>query len=189
MTKIQIITGTTRPGRNSEAVGKWVYEIAAKRRDLEVELVDVATYSLPIFDEPISPAYAPNTNKQAKKWGAKIAEADGYIFVTAEYNHGVPGVFKNAVDFLYPEWNNKAVGFVGYGSAGGSRAIEQWRAISAELQMADVRATVLLSLFSDFENMSVFKPRDQHEETLNTVLNQLVNWAGALKSVRAKIAN
>lgn len=184
MVKLQAVVGTTRPGRNSKAVGEWVYTVANKRKDISFELVDVADYNLPVFDEPVSPAYAPNTNEQAKKWGAKIAEADGYIFVTAEYNHGIPGVFKNAVDFLYKEWNNKAVGFVGYGSAGGSRAIEQWRQVAAELQMADVRSQVLLSLFTDFENMSVFRPIASHEKTLNTVIDQTASWATALKAIR-----
>lgn len=186
MLKVQIIVGTTRPGRNSEAVSKWVYEIAKRRTDIEVELVDIEAYNLPLFNEAVSPAYAPIEDKNALTWGEKINEADAYIFVSAEYNHGVPGVFKNAVDFLYREWNNKAVGFVGYGSAGGARAIEQWRQIVAELQMADVRASVLLSLFRDFENMNVFKPRENHEATLNVVLDQLTDWARVLKPLREK---
>lgn len=187
MTKIQIITGTTRPGRNSASVGKWVYEKAKERNDIEVELVELADYNLPLFNEPVSPAYAPINDEYAKKWSSKIAEADGYIFVTAEYNHGVPGVFKNAVDFLYNEWNNKAVGFVGYGTVGGARAIEQWRQIAAEVQMADVRTAVHLSLFTDFEGMSKFIPAPAHAKTLNTTLDQLSAWASALKTVREKV--
>lgn len=186
MVNLQIIIGTTRPGRNSPAVGKWTAEIAQKRTDAAIEVVDLADYNLPIFNEVMSPAYAPVTDENAKKWSTKIAQADGYIFVTAEYNRSVPGVFKNAIDFLYNEWNNKAVGFVGYGNTGGSRAIEHLRGIAGELQLADVRTAVQLSLFTDFENMSQFKPADRHEQTLNTMLDQLISWSSALMTVREK---
>jgi NAD(P)H-dependent FMN reductase len=186
MLKLQIIIGSTRPGRNGEAVGKWAYEIAKKRKDIQTELVDLGDYDLPLFDEPISPAYAPITNENAKKWAAKINEADGYVFVTPEYNHGMPASLKNAVDFLFKEWNDKAIGFVGYGSAGGARSIEQFRQVSAEVHMADVRTQLLLSLVDDFENMKVFKPRPHHEQTLNTLLDQVASWAKVLKPLRSK---
>jgi NAD(P)H-dependent FMN reductase len=186
MVNIQIVVGSIRPGRNGDAVGKWVYDIAKKRKDIKVELVDLADYDLPLFNEPISPAYAPINNENAKKWAAKINQADGYVFVTPEYNHGMPASLKNAVDWLFSEWNDKAIGFVGYGSAGGARSIEQFRQVSAEVHMADVRTQVLLSLVDDFENMSVFKPRPHHEQTVNIVLDQVANWAKALKPLREK---
>ena len=187
--KIQVILGSTRPGRNGEAVAKWVAEAAQKHSEIDVELVDVADYNLPLLDEPLAPSQGQYSNAHTKKWAEKIAQADGYIFVTAEYNHSVPGALKNAIDYLYAEWNNKAAGFVSYGAASsGSRAVEHLRGIMGELQIADVRAQVLLSLIHDFENFSVFQPKPQHEESLNAMLAQLVSWSEAMKSVREKLA-
>jgi NAD(P)H-dependent FMN reductase len=184
MTKIQIILGSTRPGRNGEAVAAWVYENARKRTDIEAELVDVAAYNLPLLDEPYPPAMAQYTKDHTKAWAEKIAEADGFIFVSGEYNHGVPAALKNAIDYLYAEWNNKAAGFVSYGSAGGARAVEHLRGIMAELQIADVREQLMFSLLTDFENYSVFRPSERHEQQLNRVLDQVASWAAALRTVR-----
>src|SRR5947209_7166662 len=158
MIKIAIIIGSTRPGRNGEAVAKWVYQVASKRNDATFELVDIKDFNLPLLDEPIPPSMGQYSKPHTKVWAAKIASFDGFVFVTPEYNHGTSGALKNAIDFIYQEWNNKAAGFVGYGSALGARAIENLRLIMGELQVADVRSHVGLSLFSDFENYSVFKP-------------------------------
>lgn len=182
--KIQLILGSTRPGRVGEQVTNWAHEVLDKRDDAEFELVDIADFNLPLLDEPVTPMMQQYEKDHTKKWSEKIAEADGYIFVTAEYNHSVPGALKNAIDYLYHEWNNKAVGFVSYGSVGGTRSVEHLRGIAAELQMADVREQLMLSLISDFENWSEFKPTDQHAEKLNQVADQVVSWAGALKTVR-----
>ncbi|MFI6758196.1 NADPH-dependent FMN reductase [Micromonospora sp. NPDC050417] len=184
MTKVAIILGSTRPGRNGEAVARWVNEIASKRTDAEFELVDIATYNLPHLDEAIPPSMGQYANEHTKEWAAKIAEFDAYIFVTPEYNHSTSGALKNAIDYLYGEWNNKAAGFVSYGSVGGTRAVEHLRLIMAELQVATVRAQVALSLYNDFENYSVFKPAPMHDDTLTTVLDQVVAWGGALKTLR-----
>jgi NAD(P)H-dependent FMN reductase len=184
MVKLQVIIGSTRPGRIGEAVGKWAHEVASKRQDIEVELVDVADFKLPIYDEPVPALLHQYSNEHTKQWAAKIDEADGYIFVTPEYNHSVPGAFKNAVDYLNHEWNDKAVGFVGYGSAGGVRAVEHWRAITGELRMADVREQLMLFLSLDFENYTTFVPTDQHEVQFNKVLDQVTAWAAALKPLR-----
>ena len=121
-----------------------------------------------------------------KAWAAKIASFDAYVFVTPEYNHGTSGALKNAIDYLYAEWNNKAAGFVGYGSAGGVRAVEQLRLVMGELQVADVRAQVMLSLFTDFENFTTFKPAGYHEKSVNAMLDQVIAWGRALKAVRGK---
>jgi NAD(P)H-dependent FMN reductase len=184
MTKIGIILGSTKPGRNGEAVAKWVYNIAKQREDAQFELVDVKDFDLPLYDEPYPAAMQKYTKEHTKKWSKKISEFDGYVLVTAEYNHGIPGALKNAIDFLNAEWKNKSVGFVSYGSAGGSRAVEQLRLVSAELQMADVRAQVMLSLFTDFQDMSIFKPDPRHEGEVHTVLDQVIAWADALKPLR-----
>lgn len=188
MINVAIIIGSTRPGRVGEAVGKWAFEVAKRRQDAKFELVDVADYNLPLLDEPIPPSMGKYSKDHTKRWAAKIAEFDAYVFVTAEYNHGIPGALKNAIDFLFAEWNNKAAGFVSYGSAGGVRAVEHLRLVMAEVKVATVRNQVMLSLRDDFENYSTFKPRDFHATTLGQVLDEVIAWGGALRTVRAKPA-
>jgi NAD(P)H-dependent FMN reductase len=184
MLKIGIIIGSTRPGRQAASVADWVYGIAKMRGDASFECVDIQTFNLPLLDEPVPPSLAQYSKPHTKSWSAKIDSFDAYIFVTPEYNHGTSGALKNAIDFLYREWNNKAAGFVGYGSSGGTRAVEQLRQIMAELQIADVRAQVSLSLFTDFENFKIFKPAPMHEAYVKAMLDQLVAWGGALKTLR-----
>jgi NAD(P)H-dependent FMN reductase len=188
MLRIGIIIGSTRPGRNGEAVAKWVYEIAQKRSDAEFELVDIKDFNLPLLDEPVPPSLGQYTKEHTKVWAAKIDSFDAYVFVTPEYNHATSAALKNAIDFLYKEWNNKAAGFVGYGGASGTRAVENLRLIMGEMQVADVRAQVGLSLFTDFENFSVFKPAPQQEQSVNAMLDQVIAWGGALKTLRDKRA-
>ena len=184
MTRIGIILGSTRPNRNGEQVAKWVYETAALRSDADFELVDLRDYPLPHLDEPLPPSMGQYQNDHTKQWSDKIASFDGFVIVTPEYNHSTSGVLKNAIDYLYAEWNNKAVGFVSYGAVGGARAAEHLRLISGELQMADVRQQVALSLLTDFENYSVFKPSAYHIAALNTLLDQVVAWSSALAPLR-----
>jgi NAD(P)H-dependent FMN reductase len=186
MIRIAILTGSTRPGRVNEAVARWVYDIAKQRTDAEFELVDIAEYNLPLLDEPMPPSQGQYSQPHTKRWADKIASFDAFVFVTPEYNHGISGALKNAIDFLYAEWNNKAAGFVGYGSAGGVRAIEHLRGVMGELQVADVRTDIRLSLFTDFENFTTFKPGPQHESAVNTMLDQTIAWGGALKGLRSK---
>jgi NAD(P)H-dependent FMN reductase len=184
MLKIAIILGSTRPNRNGEAVAHWVYDLARTRADAAFELVDLRDFDLPLLDEPIPPAMGQYSQPHTKAWAAKIAGFDAFVFVTPEYNHGTSGALKNAIDYLYAEWNNKAAGFVSYGSAMGVRAVEQLRLIMGELQVADVRNQVMLSLFTDFEDFSVFKPDPRHETALTGMLEQLIAWGGALRSLR-----
>src|SRR5580704_7323740 len=184
MIKIAIILGSTRPGRNGEAVAKWVHEVTKKRNDAEFELVDIKDFNLPLLDEPVPPSLGQYSKAHTKTWAAKIDSLDAFVFVTPEYNHGISGALKNAIDFLFKEWNNKAAGFVGYGSAGAVRAVEHLRLVMAEVQVATVRNQVALSLFTDFENFSTFKPAAHHEKSLNLMLEQLIAWSGAMKSLR-----
>lgn len=186
MVKLAIVIGSTRPGRVGEGVGRWVHEVARKRTDAEFELVDIKDFDLPLLDEPIPPSMGKYSKEHTKRWAAKVAAFDGYVFVTPEYNHGICGALKNAIDFLYAEWNDKAAGFVGYGSAGGARAVEHLRLVMAEVQVATVRNQVMLSLREDFEDYSVFKPRPFHEKTLGQVFDQVIAWGGALKALRVK---
>jgi NAD(P)H-dependent FMN reductase len=182
--KIAIILGSTRPNRNGQAVAKWVYEVAKKRSDAEFELVDIKDFNLPLLDEPVPPSLGQYSKPHTKVWAAKIGSFDAYVFVTPEYNHGTSAAIKNAIDFLFAEWNNKAAGFVSYGGASGARAVEHLRLNLAEVQMATVRNQVLLSMFTDFENFSVFKPDPHKETSVNAMLDQLIAWGGAMKTLR-----
>lgn len=185
--KIGVILGSTRPGRNGQVVAEWVME-KARERSATYELVDLLDHPLPHLDEPIPPSVGQYAGEHTKAWAETIAAYDGYIFVTPEYNHSTSGVLKNAIDFLYAEWNNKAAGFVAYGSLGGARAIEHLRGISAELQIADVRQQLSFSLFTDFENFSTFKPGAQHDDAATVLFDQLEAWAAALKPLRNRAA-
>jgi NAD(P)H-dependent FMN reductase len=184
MSRIGIILGSTRPNRNGEQVARWVYEIASRRTDAEFELVDLRDYPLPHLDEPLPPTMGQYQNEHTKLWADKVASFDGFVFVTPEYNHSTSGVLKNAIDYLYAEWNNKAAGIVSYGGVGGARAAEHLRLVLGELQIADVRQQVALSLITEFENFSVFKPNDYSVASLGTLLDQVIAWSTALAPLR-----
>jgi NAD(P)H-dependent FMN reductase len=163
-----------------------VHQIAATRDDAEYEIVDIEHYKLPLLDEPMPPSMRQYKNPHTKAWSEKINSFDAFVFVTPEYNHGTSGALKNAIDFLYKEWNNKAAGFVGYGSVGGVRAVESLRLVMGELMIADVRAQVALSMFTDFENFTSFKPAPHHDKSVHAMLDQVIAWGEALKPLRAK---
>jgi NAD(P)H-dependent FMN reductase len=181
---VAIVLGSTRPGRHGEEVARWVLEQASKRDDATYELVDVKDANLPLLDEPVPPSRGQYSQPHTKAWSARIAAFDGFVFVTPEYNHGTCAALKNALDFLYAEWNDKAAGFVSYGSAGGTRAVEQLRATMGELQIADVRAAVALPFSVDFDKEYHFKPTPPREKELATMFGQVVAWAGALRELR-----
>lgn len=186
MLRIAIIIGSTRPGRKADTVARWVHGIAARRTDASFEVVDIADFHLPLLDEPFPPSMNRYEKPHTKAWAAKIATFDAFVFVTPEYNHSVPGALKNAIDFLYREWNDKAAGFVGYGGAGGTRAVEHLRQILGEIKIAPVRSQVALSLFTDFENFSTLKPGARREAEVNAMLDALVAWGGALRAMRER---
>jgi NAD(P)H-dependent FMN reductase len=188
MIKVAVIVGTTRPGRKALDVANWVMEIAKMRDDAVFELVDIQDFNLPLLDEPVPPSMGQYSKDHTKAWAARIGPFDGFVFVTPEYNHGIPGALKNAIDFLFKEWNNKAAGFVSYGSIGGARAVESLRLVMGELMVADVRAQVMLSLFTDFENFVTFKPAERHVQSVDAMLDQVVAWSGALQALRNKPA-
>jgi len=175
--RIGIIVGTTREGRVSPQVASWFKDLADKRDDALYEIVDIKDYKLPLLGE---------TNETAgiEAWNAKLNEMDGFVFIAGEYNHGLPASLKNGLDLAREPWNNKAAGIVSYGSAMGARSAEQLRNVLGELQIADVRVQVLLSLFTDFENWSNFKPADLHEKNVNDMLDQVLAWSEALKPLR-----
>ncbi|BDZ48457.1 FMN reductase [Frondihabitans sucicola] len=187
MTKIGIIIGSTRPGRNGKAVADWVYDRAVQRDDAEFELVDLRDFPLPHYDEEGSPARSTFDADHAVAWTNKVAEFDGFVFVTPEYNHSTSGVLKNALDYVYTEWNNKAAAFVSYGGAGGARAVEHLRLVASELEMATVRNQVALSLMTDFENFSRLAPAPYQLSQLDAALDQVVAWSAALAPLRQPV--
>jgi NAD(P)H-dependent FMN reductase len=182
--KIGIVISTTRPGRKAEDVASWVHGIASQRDDAVFELVDLADFDFPHLDEALPPSMGRYSQPHTLRWARTVDSYDGFIFVTPEYNHSIPGVLKTALDFVYREWNDKAAGFVSYGGVGGARAVEQLRLILSELQIATVRAQVALSLFTDFENFTALRPGDYQTSSLQALLNQVVTWSRALRTVR-----
>ncbi len=184
MTRIAVILGSTRPGRRGEQVARWVMEQGRRRSDADLELVDLLDYPLPHLDEPLPPNMGQYQNPHTHDWAATIGRFDGYVFITPEYNHSTSGVLKNAIDYLYAEWNNKAMGVVSYGATGGTRAAEHLRLIAGELQMADVRANVALSLFTDFKDFAELAPAAHQAEVLDTLFDQVIAWSEALAPLR-----
>jgi NAD(P)H-dependent FMN reductase len=184
MLKVGIITGSTRPNRKSLDVATWVLSLAQERGNAEYELVDIQDFALPLLDEPLPPSRGNYQQPHTLRWAAKVASLDSFVFITPEYNHGMSAALKNAIDFLFAEWHHKAAGFVSYGSAGGARAVEQLRQVLAEVHVATVRAQVLLSLANDFEKYTTFKPNLSHEKSVATMLDQVIAWGGALKTLR-----
>lgn len=175
---IGIILGSTREGRLSPQVGNWVKELADKRGDANYTVIDIADYKLPLLGEADTDASG------AAAWSEAIAKQDGFVFITQEYNHSITGSLKNALDYLRVEWNNKAAGIVSYGSVGGARAAEHLRGILGELSVADVRVHPALSLFTDFENGSVLKAAPVQADSVNQMLDQVIPWSTALKTIR-----
>lgn len=199
MTRIGVIIGSTRPGRRGEAVGRWVGEVADQHPsvtagDATVQVIDLAEYALPLLDEPVPPLFSDYRNAHTTRWAMAINSFDGFVFVTAEYNHGVPAALKNAIDFLFAEWNNKAAGFVSYGVHGGTRAVEQLRLAMAELQIADVRTHVMLPIHAewDFTGFDVtdptapgaFTPSQQQHDQVAQLLDEVIAWSQALAPLR-----
>lgn len=175
--KFAIITGSTRDGRVSPQVSSWVQEQASAFNTHQYDVLDVKSYGLPLLGESVD-------TKPLERWNEDLAKYDGFIFVTGEYNHSIPASLKNALDSAKDVWNNKPAGIVSYGSLGGARAAEHLRTILGELQMADVRGHVALSMFTDFENWSVFKPQGMHKANMEQQLTQLDAWGRALKTIR-----
>lgn len=189
MIRIAVVVGSTRPGRRGDQVARWVCDTAAARPDSEYVLVDLAEVDLPLLNEPMPAAIGSYRHEHTRRWAETVAGFDGFIFVTPEYNHAMPAALKNAIDYLFAEWNDKAAGFVSYGLGGGVRAVEQLRLTLAEVKVACVRSQVALSLFSDFAindmaEPGIFRPADHHGPILERMLDEVVAWAGALRSLR-----
>jgi NAD(P)H-dependent FMN reductase len=187
--RIGVIVSSTRSRRFADIPAQWLWQIVSKRDDAEFELIDLRDYPMPFFEEKLSPMYGPPENEAALRWGAKIASLDGYIFITAEYNHGVTAVLKNALDYAYMEYNRKPAAFVGYGGAGGARAIEQLRLVLAELQVASLKHTVhigageMIGIVRQGKSMADYP---YLADSTAPMLNEIVWWSDALKAARDK---
>jgi NAD(P)H-dependent FMN reductase len=186
MLKLQVIIGSTRPGRIGDTVGKWFNEVAKQHSEFEVELIDLAEVNLPFLDEPSHPVMQDYTKDHTKAWSKRIAAADAYVFVTSEYNHGYPAPLKNAIDYLNLEWRNKPVGFVAYGGvAAGSRSVEQLRQVVAELHMVSVRDAVLIPYVNTaFNEDGSLKDAEAQGKVATALLDDLAWWGKALKTAR-----
>lgn len=187
--KIQVILSSIRQDRSGQVVADWAMSELAKRQDAEFELVDLKDYPMPLFDQATPPSVMegkPYDIEEVKAWTEKVGEADGYIIITPEYNHSYPSALKNAIDYVYQQWNNKSVGFISYGSiAGGSRAVEHLRQVAAELQMADVRTAVHIpNIWAAFNQEGQLND-PSIGQPLETLTDQVVTWATALMSIRS----
>jgi len=186
MTKIGIITGSTRNARVNSQVVEFITERAKQNTEAEFEVIDIKDYDLELFNADVPPAMA---NKQyddpkTQKWSGKVDDLDGFIFVSPEYNNGVSPSLKNAIDYLGSEWSNKAAGIVTYGSTLGIAAQLNLRNILANVNVAVVGPSGAFSLFTDFQEMSTFTPQDVHDDTVQSVVDTTVSWSKALESVR-----
>ncbi len=187
--KLAIVIGSIRTNRFADHPAQWITEIARQTGKLDVELIDLKDYPLPLFAEPVSPAYGPVQNEVAQRWQKKMAQFDAYIFTAAEYNRGPAAVLKNALDYAYNEWINKPVSFVGYGGVGGARSVEQLRLNAIELQMAPIRTAVhiqlpvYLAVLKEGKKLSDFDFLNQNAKDM---LDQLIWWTNALKAARDK---
>lgn len=186
---LQIIMGSTRPGRFSEKPARWIFKKAEEQHGVEAELLDLREYPLPFYNEPLSPSSLESYSSDvAQIWSEKVSQGDGYIIVTPEYNHGYPAVLKNALDFAYYPWNKKTVGFVSYGGVSGARSVEQLRLVAIELQMAPVRNSVHIpvKLFRELKKKEQVTPEDfsSIDSYAERFFQQLIWWTKALKEAR-----
>ncbi len=191
MTVISVIVGSTRQGRFSEKPAQWIFQQLKNRGGVGARLLDLRDFPMPFFDQPVPPAMPGRPayeNEVVKKWTAEIARSDGFIFVTPEYNYGPSAVLKNALDWVYPEWNRKAAAFVSYGSAMGARGVQQLRLTAIELQLAPVRSSVYIpvaTLWAHFQGGDVDAGLTELEAAAKTMIDDLLWWTAALKVARA----
>ena len=194
--RLAVVTGSTRPGRRATLVAGWVRDRAeahlGNRADIAV--IDLADLGLPLLDEPLPAAIGEYRHPHTKRWARLVGSFDGFVFVTPEYNHSMPAALKNAIDFLFAEWNDKAAGFVGYGLNGGTRAVEHLRLTLAEVKIACVRSQVALGLFTDFDipdlsETGALAPAGHHDTILARMLDELVDWSTALRLLRDRAAS
>jgi NAD(P)H-dependent FMN reductase len=188
MLRTAIIIGSIRPGRKAESVARWIHQVASVRGDSEFGLVDLQSFGLPFDEEPGLATLRTSRRPATLAWAETIDSHDAFVFVTPEYNHGTSSALRNAIGLLTRPWNNKAAGFVSYGSALGRRAVDQLRTLLGDLHVADVGAHVTFSLFNDFENFGEFRPAARYLAEVNAMLDQVIAWGGAMKALRQPAA-
>jgi len=190
MSVIKVIVGSTRPNRFGIQPASWLMELAKEHPEATFELIDLADVNLPFLDEPKPPAAGNYANDHTKAWAKIIGDADGYIFVTAEYNHGVPAALKNAIDFLAREWYYKPAAFVSYGAGGGGvRAVEHLRSTLTWLRVYSLHDEVALyNYWSQLDDKGAFAPSEQQIADAHRLLTNIVFWATELKPIREKLA-
>lgn len=190
--KIALIIGSTRATRFADVPAQWMLKQAQAREDLDVEVLDLREFNLPLFDEVASSAHVPSRSQEAVRWQRALARFDGFIFVVAEYNHSMPGALKNALDHAYHEWKHKPFTAIAYGGVGGARALEHLRLVAVELHMVSTHAAVHLG-GADF--FTVFpavgnQPMESIEKNLlptaKTAFDELVWWAKATMAARTQ---
>ena len=190
MPVISVIIGSTRQGRFSEKPAQWILQQLKKRDGVDARLLDLRDFPMPFFDQPIppsAPGRAPYENETVKKWTAAIAASDGFVFVTSEYNYGPTAVLKNAIDWVYPEWNRKAAAFVSYGAVSGARSVQQLRETAIELQLAPIRSSVhipVATLWAHFQGGDVDAGLAEQEGRAGIMIDDLLWWTSALKAAR-----
>src|ERR1700692_4604361 len=190
MTVISVIVGSTREGRFSEKPARWIFQHLKKRVSVDARLLDLRAFPMTFFDQPAMPSRPPYKNEVVQRWTAAIAESDGFVFVTPEYNYGPSSVLKNAIDWVYPEWNRKAAGFVSYGSAMGARSVQQLRATAIEIQLAPIRSSVhipVATLWAHYQGGDVEAGLAELKAAAETLINDLLWWTAALKTARADV--
>ena len=196
MTRIALIIGSTRTHRRSDFVADWVEEAARRHlagSGVDFERLDVADFGLPVLDEPYPAAYGlPYEHEHTRRWSEAVASYDGFVFLTAEHNRGIPASLKNAIDYLYSEWAHRAAGFVGIGGSGGVNAISQLRGVFSELRVVAVRPQVELGSFTDMatddptdiDDLGRMAARGHQTAALGGMLDEVVALADALRPLR-----
>ncbi len=189
MYSLKIIIGSTRPARKGISVANWIFEYAKKFSEFNIELIDLAVVNLPLFDESIHPMQKKYEHEHTKKWSNIINPADAYILVTPEYNYSFPASVKNALDYLYHEWNYKPMAFVSYGGiAGGTRAVQLLKPIVTTLKMMPVVASVNIPFFTKYiDEKGIFNADENIQKSADAMFNELLIWTDGLKAIRQKL--
>lgn len=189
MALVKVILGSTRPNRFGIQPADWVMEQTKQITDHTFELIDLEKVNLPLLDEPAPPMMQQYTKDHTKAWSKTISEADGFVFIVAEYNHSIPAALKNAIDFLFVEWNFKPASFVSYGSlAGGARSVEHMRAVCGELRMYDLREQLLMpDYYHHLDEAGLHDFEDSHVEQIQKILTQTAFWADKLRVIRKEL--
>src|SRR5215212_34883 len=185
--RLHVVLGSTRPGRVGATVARWFHGLAVENGKFDPELVDLAEFDLPVYDEPRHPVLQQYEHEHTRRWGASVAAADAFVFVTPEYNYGPTPALLNALDYVYKEWNYKPAAFVSYGGiSGGIRAVQVTKQTLTTLKMVPlVEAVVIPMVAQQLDENRQFKPGDVHVSSANVMLDELLRWAEALKPMRS----